>query len=177
MIDKHDAIFRGEDNGLKLKVATEEEPWPRADVNKIMSSSVTVQALKGIHVPKSDNWDTWDIDTELRIDHQEAETKDDQEMKEEEGSYPTIMGPEQRKLYEELNELADLVPEINDIQYTLKHQQLNTEQLKEHIYNLEYKANSFQDLYEHQDFRNISEQDCKAKIEQFKNQIRQIKNF
>ena len=64
------------------------------------------------------------------------------------------------------------MPEINDIQYTLKHQQLNTEQLKEHIYNLEYKANSIQEILESQDFRNISEQDCKVKIEQFKNQIR-----
>lgn len=66
-------------------------------------------------MPKNENWDIWDIDNELRIDNHEAETKDDQEMREEEESFPTITGPEQRKLYAELNELADLVPEINDI--------------------------------------------------------------
>jgi hypothetical protein len=57
----------------------------------------------------------------------------------EEHSLPTIIGAEQRKLYKELDEFADLVPEINDLQYTLKAQALNTEQLKDHIYNLELK--------------------------------------
>ena len=151
MIDRHDlAVFRGEESGLKLAnpVGSIPKVNPAADskpplVEKLLKASVTVHAVKGIHVPKNDHWDTWDIDNELRIDHQEADTKEDQDMREEEGSFPLVMGPEQRKLYAELDELADLVPEINDIQYTLKHQQLNTEQLKEHIYNLEYKANSF----------------------------------
>lgn len=69
IIDKHDAVFRGEDNGLKLKTPTDQEQKPKAEVDKLMSGSVIVHALKGIHVPKSDNWDTWDIDNELRIDH------------------------------------------------------------------------------------------------------------
>ena len=43
-------------------------------------------------------------------------------MRDEENSFPTILGPEQRKLYAELDEQADLVPEINDHQNTLKHQ-------------------------------------------------------
>jgi hypothetical protein len=42
-------------------------------------------------------------------------------MQYEEHSLPTIVGPEQKKMYKELNELADLVPEINDIQHTQKH--------------------------------------------------------
>lgn len=37
-------------------------------------------------------------------------------MKDEnENSLPTIIGPEQRKLYQDLDEIADLVPDINDI--------------------------------------------------------------
>lgn len=36
-------------------------------------------------------------------------------MQEIDNSFPTIVGTEQRKLYQEIEELADLVPEINDI--------------------------------------------------------------
>ena len=42
--------------------------------------------------------------------------KEDAEMHQEnENSLPTIIGPEQKKMYQEIEELADLVPEINDI--------------------------------------------------------------
>jgi hypothetical protein len=72
--------------------------------------------IKGIQVDRP--VDVWNIDNELKFDA-DFDQQEDMDMKDTE--VPTILGTEQRKLYQELNELADLVPEINDLQYTLKH--------------------------------------------------------
>lgn len=132
-IDKQDSVFRGEEP-IFLKT--------KQKLDKFANKAVTIQAVKGI---QQHEFQGWDIDRELKIDERFDQQVEDQEMAEED-SLPTIIGAEQKKLYQELDELADLVPEINDIQYTLKNQQLNSEQLKEHIYNLEYKANHFQEI-------------------------------
>ena len=104
-MDKHDAIFRGESPSNNIG-----EVKKTLKVEELKPKTVSIYALKGIQMgPEAKD--------EVGLDHMfEFDNKEDAEMHQEnENSLPTIIGPEQKKMYQEIEELVDLVPEINDI--------------------------------------------------------------
>ena len=104
-MDKHDAIFRGESPATKIG-----EVKKTLKFDDYKPKTVSIYALKGIQLAP-------ETKDEISLDPMfEFDNKEDAEMQQEnEISLPTIIGPEQKKMYQEIEELADLVPEINDI--------------------------------------------------------------
>lgn len=88
-MDKHDAIFRGESPGTNIG-----EVKKSLKVDDFKQKTVSIYALKGIQLaPETIN--------EMSLDHMfEFDNKEDAEMHQEnENSLPTIIGPEQKKMY------------------------------------------------------------------------------